>query len=341
MYNLLLVATLALGSVAPALAYDWTVERLADGVFAFLQPAERRFDDANSVVIVGDDGLLLVDAQENPEAVRALLAEIATRFDRPVRYLVNTHWHTDHVGGNGLVRAAFPDVTIVGHASLTTDVPGRGRETVQARLEQIDTVLPAAEEQLLTRVKRDGTQMTDEEVEAQRGAIERAKQWAATHREMEFLPPTLTYEHLIRIQIGARVIELHPHRGHTGGDTVLYLPQDRLLITGDLLDALPYVGHGHPREWVQALDTLAELDFDTIVPGHGPVFHGRAQLTTVRGFLGTLIDQVDAARAAGKTLEETTELIDVSEWRARMATDAASERFFDGVLGEAVGKIYE
>jgi len=136
-------------------------------------------------------------------------------------------------------------------------------------------------------------------------------------------------------------VHLLPYRGHTGGDTVLHLPAEGLLLTGDLLDDLPYVGHGHPREWIQALDALADLEFTRIVPGHGPVFQGSAQLKTLHGYLTDLVTQVDQALADGMGLEETTGSVDLSRWRDAMAKDAAGERFFDGVRAEAIQRAYE
>lgn len=342
MQKLLFAAGLLLASAMPCAAHDWNVVELADGVVAFLQPSEGRFNDSNSVVIDGDpQGLLVVDTQEDPEATRALLAEAAARFDKPVRWLVNTHWHTDHIGGNSVVRDAFPDVTILGHAALFEDIPGQAQRRMEERVVQIEGVLPAAEEQLQTRRKRDGTTMTDDELAAQTERVQAAKDWVASHRGMVYLAPSLGFDQPIRLHLGDREVHLLPYRGHTGGDTVLHLPAERLLITGDLLDDLPFVGHGHPREWIQALDALDGLDFDRIVPGHGPVFEGNDQLQTLRGFLADLVAQVDTALAEGKTLEETVEAIDLSTWREKLARDAAGERFFDGVRADAIQRAYE
>jgi len=146
----------------------------------------------------------------------------------------------------------------------------------------------------------------------------------------------LGFDTPLRLHLGDREVHLLPYRGHTGGDTVLHLPAEGLLLTGDLLDDLPYVGHGHPRERTQALDALADLEFTRIVPGHGPVFEGRGQLEAVRGFLADLVAQVDAALAAGTKAEDLGGSVDLGRWRTQLARDAAGERFFDGVLEGAI-----
>ena len=121
---------------------------------------------------------------------------------------------------------------------------------------------------------------------------------------------------------------------------MLYLAQERVLITGDLLDALPFVGHGYPAEWVDALEALRELDFDTIVPGHGPVYHGKEQLDRVLGYLRDLVTQTRTAVDAGKDLEQTIAAVDLSRWRAIFATDETAAVFFDQTLPAAVERAW-
>ncbi len=331
-------ATAASGEDAPT----WTFEQLADGVYAALQPAAGRFDDSNSVVVVGDDGVLVVDAQSDAEAVRALIRQIGRWTPMPVRLVVNTHWHSDHTQGNQVYREAFGNrVLFIGHASLTEDVPGRAATYVEERVARLDQVLPQAEEQLASGLKQDGEPMTAAEKEQQRAAIERAEKWLLKNRGARFLPPSLTYETRLTLHLGERRLELHHLEGHTRGDTVVFLPREKILLAGDLLDDLPYAGHGYPRQWISSLRTLGELDFETVVPGHGPIYRGRGQLDRVRSFFEALVAQVEATAEDGKSLEETREAVDAATLRQGLAgDDVAAGRFFDAVLGEAVERAY-
>ena len=99
----------------------YRAERVADGVYAFITPEERSsFQAGNSIAIVGDDGVLVFDTGNIPSMTRRQLAEIRRITDKPVRFVVNSHWHPDHTLGNADYRAAFPGVTIIG-TSATRD----------------------------------------------------------------------------------------------------------------------------------------------------------------------------------------------------------------------------
>ncbi len=316
---------------------------VAPGVYAALQPAEKRFDDSNVVVIVGTAGLLIVDAPADEAFVRKVCAEIRRLSDRPVRYVVNTHWHADHTQGNAVYRRELGDtVAIVGHETLLHDVPERAEKNLRDRVARLDQRIPQAEAELASGKDSDGTEITAEERQKQVAAIERARGWLERNRGAEFLVPTRPYtEDSITLSLGDREVVLRHVRAHTRGDTLVYLAQDKILLSGDVLDDLPYVGHGYPREWVATLRELAALDFDVVVPGHGPVFRGREQLTDVLGYLEDLVAQVGSAQVAGRTLEETRAVVDLSRWRTTLAgDDAAAQRFFDGTLADAIERAY-
>ena len=121
----LVCATLALCAGAAQAQTAMHTKRIADGVWAVLQPAERRFDDANSIVILVDDGVLVVDTQVSPIGATAVLAEIRRLTDRPVKWVLNTHWHGDHVQGNEVYRDSFPDAVFIVHASVADDMRSR------------------------------------------------------------------------------------------------------------------------------------------------------------------------------------------------------------------------
>ena len=143
------------------------------------------------------------------------------------------------------------------------------------------------------------------------------------------------------LELGNRKVELRHFKAHTRGDTVIILADISVMITGDMLDALPYAGHGYFADWVSALNELRTMAPEIIVPGHGPVFEGTDQLELVRDFIATLLTQSTKAVEAGKDLEATRAVIDVSEFRQRFANgEPGAERFFDAVLGEAIERAW-
>ena len=134
-------------------------------------------------------------------------------------------------------------------------------------------------------------------------------------------------------------VDVHVFRAHTDGDLVLLLPAQGVALTGDLLDDLPFVGHGAPRSWIATLDLIDHWPVNTFVPGHGAPF-GKEQIRRVRAFLEDLVDLVDQARAAGEDLETfLARAVDDARFelhRGALAPDDAARRFFDGTLEAAL-----
>lgn len=332
----IVLLSLLLVSVAPA-ADSETIsqEELATGVSVTLRPHDARFDDANSGWIESEAGVVIVDAPSDPATVDALIAR-AREEGKRVRYLINTHWHGDHTEGNARWRDAFGDsLTILGHTSLSEDVPQRAATAHAERADRLKEQIPAARKALDQGLGLSGQKLDEAQQERQLAAIEGGEEWLRLHGDSRFVAPDLTYHDTLELDLRSRRIELHPVRAHTRGDTVVWLPQERIAFTGDMLDELPFAGHGYPRSWLAALDELAALDAKTFVPGHGRPF-GPEHLQLIRGFLSDVVAGVDAARAAGQTLEQATESIDLSSWREKLAHDEAAERFFDGTVGEAI-----
>jgi len=318
------------------------IEELAPGVWAVLQPAANRFNDSNSVVIDLGSDLLVVDSQSDGEHVEALISWLRETSEKPVRFLVNTHWHGDHVQGNAAYRQAFgKTLQIIGHRSLREDVPGRAATGAEEQAGRYETAIAEAKGRLEKGEARDGSSLDDSGKEELARQIDHAKNVLAGLRAASFVAPDLTYERRLDFHRNGRTVELHHFRAHTRGDTVLFLPQEKILITGDLLDDLPYGGHGYPTEWIKTLETLETFDFETLVPGHGPVFKGKEQLHLILALVRSIVSQTETAVANGKTLEETQESLDLSTFREQLAgDDAVAQRNFEHFMPETIARAW-
>jgi glyoxylase-like metal-dependent hydrolase (beta-lactamase superfamily II) len=341
MRNLLpLILLAALASPAHS-AGSYEILQVADGVYAALQPEAQRFNDSNSVILVNDRDVVVVDSQAKPAAVRELVAEVRKLTDKPVRYVVNTHWHGDHTQGNMVYAEEFPGVEIVGHATQIEDVAQRAAPYLADQIVQYEEGVAGAERWLEAGVKDDGTALTEEERTTLPGRIERTHLYLAALRSVEFVPPTIAVDEKLVLHRGKRRIEILHFEAHTRGDLVLYLPEEKVLVTGDLLDDLPYGGHGYPSSWIRTLDALEKLDFERVVPGHGRIQDGKAQLVAVRAMLQGVVEQVAAASAGGKTLDEVRAAVDLSASRRALAgADEIAQRVFDAWLPELVDRAY-
>jgi glyoxylase-like metal-dependent hydrolase (beta-lactamase superfamily II) len=337
------LATLSLTAAGQAREadYPWQIEEVSTGVFAFLQPTATRLDDSNTAVILGANEVIVVDAQSDPAAVRAVIAWITATTDAPVTLVINTHWHADHTQGNVLYREAFGDaVDFIGHQSLIEDVPARAATSIQQRVEYFETELPGARERLERGVFRDGTAMTDLDEGEQRAVIIQAEAWLAANRDAAWVLPNRPYGSRQRLRRAGRTIDLIHFEGHTRGDTVVWLPEEGVAITGDLLDDLPYGGHGYPSTWRAALERLREMPIVATIPGHGRVFRDATKLEAIHGFLDKLITDVTRAAEAGQTLEATTAALDLAAWRDQIADDVMAADFFDQTLPEVIERAW-
>ena len=255
---------------------------------------------------------------------------------------MNSHWHSDHIQGNQHYRQRYGEaLTIVGHDSLRIDVPARAGGYLGEQRTQLEEVIPQAESQLALGLSLGGEPLDEEQQDQQREGIAAAKVRLAALAEVDLLPPDLTYSDRLSLHLGEREIRLFHVGAHTDGDTIVYLPTERILLTGDVLDVMPFAGHGHIAQWVETLDHLRGLAVERIVPGHGPVFGGTAQLELLREYFASILDGVRAAIERGATVDEAQEAIDLSRFRQALAGEnPVLQRNFDAFAPETVARAF-
>jgi glyoxylase-like metal-dependent hydrolase (beta-lactamase superfamily II) len=321
----------------PAHADDLSLKEVSPGVWAALQSAQVRFRDSNSVVIISNHDVVVVDSQSDPATVRGLIAAIRERTNKPVRYLVNTHFHSDHTRGNFIYRDAFPGIEIIGHPTLIEDIPKRSAPDLESELELYRREIPAGEARLARGINRDGEGLDEEGKISLAGQIESAKRILADLESIEWVAPTLTVPKSLTLRRNVGPIEIRAVYAHTRGDLVILLPEAGILITGDVLDDLPFAGHGYPSDWVEVLTELDTWEWDTMIPGHGRIRKGkeaRAHLATVRSLFELMIEAGRDAATTGSDLENAKaaflETQDLAILRAELAgDDPAAGRNFD------------
>jgi cyclase len=310
---------------------------LAPGVHAALvKPRPPTYVFANALVVVGSRAALVVDTHQSPSAAAEIVEEVRTLTNVPVGYVVNTHWHGDHVYGNETYRKSFPAVSFVGGHTAREDVLGPGLKYREEELEELPRSIQEREERL-----RSG-ELTEEERARVQYSLSARSRYLEELRALEIVPPDLTFSGALTIDLGGRVVELH-HLGpaHTRGDVVVCLPGERILAVGDLLeDAFPYFGDASPAGWADALDRVAAFEADVLLPSHGPVLRDRELLEVERGLLRSLVTSVRGAVAEGKSLEETKREIALDGFRDffgggdafRSSVDAAVERAYREIV---------
>jgi len=171
-------------------------------------------------------------------------------------------------------------------------------------------------------VERLRAQLSDTRDPAERDRLSRQLKAQEAHmlslREIVPTPPNITLESKMTLyqdlSEGSREIQLlHLGRAHTAGDVVVYLPQEGLVFTGDMmLPSLSYMGDSFPQEWVGTLEALKAIDFDVILPGHGSPLQGKEKISQFQSYLTDLWQKTETMKARGLSAEETAEQIDLT-----------------------------
>ncbi len=314
-------------------APSFEIVKVADGVHAALQPQTLRFNDSNSTILINDREVIVIDTQAKPSTAEKLIRQIRKMTKKPVRFVINTHWHGDHTLGNQAYRDAYPDVVFVAHDTVLEDIVVRAVPQMKEEIVHYEAAIADAEDRLGRGVDLEGQPLDDPGKTGLAEKIEGARRHVANLQSIEEVLPTLTFERELTLYSGDREIRLIHYEGHTRGDLVVHLPQERVLISGDLLDELPFGGHGYVSSWIDALDRIEALEFDTIVPGHGPVFKGKDQLTAVRDLIRTVNNHVKLGVASDLSYETILTSLDVTTLRIRLAgSDALADRIFDSFV---------
>ena len=293
--------------------------RVADGVYAFITPEERSgFQSGNSIAIVGDDGVLVFDTGNIPGSTRRQIAEIRKLTDKPVRYVVNSHWHPDHNLGNSEYRAAFPGVTIIGTSATRAGILERV-PTYVGQMKSFAKTDSLMRLRLSTGRMRDSSKMPDD-VKLGWGIITRDyADFMPEVVQAKPSPPDLICDDSLTLYLGNRQVKVvSPGRGNTAGDTYIFLPAERVLLTGDLVTIPgPFPGTSFFGDWIRDLDELGALHASVIVPGHGDVQHDYAYVDMVRELLVFTRDQARAAVLGGIPLDSVQKQIDFAPFIKR------------------------
>ena len=253
---LYLLALPATAQTPPATA-PFVLKQIGPGVYAAIS------DESNAGFVVGDDAVLVIDSFFEPGTAQALLGEIRKITPKPIRYLVNTHYHVDHVGGDQVFKDA--GAIIVAHRNVRAWIrPENLRQTNQAP----DAAFRA---QMAQRIPQ--------------------------------LPlPDLVTESPITIWLGTRRVDIRPVEGHTGGDLVVSVQDAKVLFCGDLLWRMPpNLIDGTVSKWIEtdrSFEQLPQAASMVFVPGHGDVATVK-DVAIFRGYVADLMSLTAAGRKAG------------------------------------------
>lgn len=257
----------AFASQADLVEKKVSFDKLSDNAYAYTAEG-----DPNSGIIIGDDAVMVVDTQATPVMAADVIRRIRQVTDKPVKYVVLSHYHAVRVLG----ASAYGAQQIIASQDTYDLIVERGEQDKASEIGRFPRLFNAVE------------------------SVPPGMTW-----------PTMTFSGRMTVWLGRLEVQLlQLGRGHTKGDTVAWLPQQKILFSGDLVefDATPYAGDAYFEDWPATLDAIAALGPEKLVPGRGAALQTpqqvRAGLDGTRAFVSELFAQVRAGASAGKPLAD-------------------------------------
>lgn len=280
------------GETLPSSPY-FTLKRLAEGVWAAIVT---RGSGAwgNAGIIALGNGTLVFDTFLTPTAARDLRAVAEALTGQPVVYVVNSHYHMDHIHGN----VVFDDAHIIATGKTRERMATRGREIIAQAREHPDDLTRFDEE-----IAKPATPELRDDLRALQGDY--SALYAALP-ELTLRLPDITFDHRLSLHGADRTVEvLSFGGGHTSSDAILLLRAERIAFLGDLLGVRmhPSFGQADLEQWDTILERIEALDIQTVVPGHGSV-GTRDDVATLREYLGDMETLVSEAIVRGEAMEQ-------------------------------------
>jgi len=290
---------------------------VAEGVYLFVSKSYGNAGlDGNSVVIVGRDAVLVFDTNGTPASAANVLAEIRRITEKPVRSIVYSHWHWDHWYGTEAYTAAFPGVQVIAHEKTKTLMAGPAIEFNRPGLER---QLPGYIAMLEKRAASDPAVQPELDV---------ARFFLDQKTRARLVLPGTTFTDRLDLDLGGRRVQLrHDERAITPGDTFLYLPDDKIVVTGDLLiNPVTFGLSSYPTGWLKTLEDIDRLDAAVLVPGHGEPLRDKILLHATMDVLRALLQEGKAAKARGLDADQAKEEIlpRLHDLRVRITKDEAT-----------------
>jgi len=251
--------------------------------------------------------VIVVDDHVSPAAAWVLLEEIKEVTNKPVTTVINTHFHFDHAHGNQIFA---PNVQIIGHEFTRRML--LSNSIGMPLYQNYVTGLPGQIDGLKKRIASEADAAAKAKLQTQ---LQVAENNLASQKELKPTPPNVTLATQMTLYRGSREIQIRfLGRGHTAGDVVVFLPNEKVVMTGDFLTSgLSNMSDSYPEEWVTSLDALKKLDFDTVLPGHGDAFTDKAKIDYFQAYLRDVWSEVSRLKKEGVSAEEAAKRADLTK----------------------------
>jgi glyoxylase-like metal-dependent hydrolase (beta-lactamase superfamily II) len=308
-------ARAAAPSSAPAL---FDIQKVGNGIyFAFARPQAEI--NCNAAIFVRSKDVVVVDTHSLPSAAAGLISQLKREVTpKPVRYVINTHFHWDHTQGNHAYRLTGDKVDFIASATTRQLMADLAVARVKSSVAEVPKQVDALRDRAAHATSAGEKAFCADQIRQLEAYREELKNYT-----LEL--PTITFDKSYVLQDPSHDlhIEFHGH-AHTAGDVVVYCPQERVIATGDVIHGfLPFIADGFPRIWPGTIDSIGGADFNHILPGNTAMQTGRTVMINLRNYIEELTGRVVQGKQAGLTLAEMQQRITVDSLKSLHSNDYA------------------
>ncbi len=298
------------------------IVQISENIYAFIpRDPLKDYVDGNSVVIITSEGLVVVDTRTDTKSALEEITEIKKLSPLPVKYVINTHWHYDHILGNEAFKNAWPEATIIAHKNclkqMEENVPGALDLEPGASINLINQY----KAELESGIGADSLPLSEYDRIRHRQTIKDLEDFIS-HPIPKYIKPDLVFDSAITVYPGG--LEIHISRwgnGHTIGDAMVWIPSMKILITGDNVVApVPYSLGNYVSGQIDVLERIKMIDAETIIPGHGPVLYDKNYISNVIELFRAAELKVNDCNSKNMTVEECIKSVNFDEFKNKFVT---------------------
>jgi cyclase len=281
--------------------------------------------NGNIVLIVGSEAAMVVDTGQFPGIARRVVEDIRRITPLPVRYVVNTHWHGDHLLANSVFKEAWPDARIVAH-SHTIEQAAKFYSDYATRMPQRLPIIMAD-----MRKRRDAAETSGEEQQWLARTLDCAERAMPEIEVTRYAAPDLVVNQELEVDLGGtKAVIRHLGAGNTPGDLVVWLPEEKVVAVGDMIvHPVPYAIGSQLAPWTRTLARVRELGATTIIAGHGAPMRDGRYLRDVENLLESTRNQLAHMRARGVSRQDAEKQLDTASFRERYVTTPMRRQAFE------------
>lgn len=324
--NSLLLATLLIfagfcaRSQSRAEKYLETV-KVTDSIYVF----KPRIDwvHGNGIAIIGNDGVFFIDTYIQTNYAEAAIQGLKKITRLPIKYVLNTHHHNDHVLGNSVFKKAFPGCQFIASDSCFRRMNGKAKKDIETEKTDIDESIKVLEKELKDGKMANGTPITGNLVNFWKWQLQETIDYKKQYKGNRLVNADITFSDSLTVRWGSMTLKLGvlKEKGHSVSDVMVWIPEKKLIITGDIVVAPTPYANANTYGMLPALQQVIDYNPQIIIPGHGPVLYDHSYLHLLKQVFTAYITETEKAFQNKMSRKDAVTSISFPELDAKLTGD--------------------